>query len=350
MSGLFDPLKLGDLILPNRVVMSPLTRCRTGASRIPGVSMVEYYVQRASAGLIISEATAVSQKGVGYPDSPGIWNDAQIEGWRAVTDAVHKAGGCIFTQLWHVGRISDPFYLDGDLPVAPSAIAPEGHVSLLRPMKPYVTPRALTTEEIPGIVAAFRQGAANARAAAFDGVEVHGANGYLLDQFLEDSTNKRTDAYGGSIENRARLLLEVTDAVIDVWGPGRVGMHLSPRCDGGHSMGDSDPAATFGYVARELGKRDIAFLFAREAQGPGLLGPKLKEAFGGVFIANQGLTAETAAAALAEYADAVAFGVPFIANPDLVARLKQNAPLNTPRPERFYGGGTEGYTDYPCLA
>lgn len=349
MPTLFDPLQLGDLILSNRIIMAPLTRCRSSAGRVPNALMAEYYGQRARAGLIISEACSVTPQGVGYPDSPGIWNDAQIAGWQLVTEAVHKAGGHIFMQLWHVGRISDPVYLDGELPVAPSAIAPKGHVSLLRPEKAYVTPRALRTDELPGIVAAYRQGAANARLAGFDGVEIHGANGYLLDQFLQDSTNKRDDAYGGPVENRARLLLEVTDAVIDVWGPGRVGMHLSPRCDS-HTMGDSDPAATFGYVARELGKRRIAFIFARETQGPGLLGPQLKQAFGGVFIANQGLNLETATQILNDYADAVAFGVPFIANPDLAARLKQNAPLNPPRFELFYGGGADGYTDYPSLA
>jgi len=287
--------------------------------------------------------------GGGYPDTPGIWSEAQVEGWKQVTDAVHAKGGRIFLQLWHVGRVSDPCYLDGELPVAPSAIAPEGHVSLVRPQRPYVTPRALESDEIPGIVAAYRLGAENAKRAGFDGVEIHGANGYLLDQFLEDSTNRRSDAYGGPIENRARLLLEVTDAAIEVWGPGRVGVHLSPRCDT-HSMGDSNPAATFGYVAEQLGKRKIAFIFAREAQGPGLLGPELKRKFGGVFIANQGLTAATAAAIVeSAQADAVAFGVAFIANPDLVRRLRQGAPLNEARPELFYASGAEGYTDYPVL-
>jgi 2,4-dienoyl-CoA reductase-like NADH-dependent reductase (Old Yellow Enzyme family) len=348
VSILFDPLQLGDLALPNRIVMAPMTRCRADSGRIPNALMAEYYVQRAGAGLILTEGCVVAPQGVGYPDTPGIWNDAQIAGWRSVTEAVHKAGGRIFVQLWHVGRVSDPAYLDGELPVAPSAIAPGGHVSLIRPKKPYVTPRALQTDEIPGIVAAFRQGAANAKAAGFDGVEIHGANGYLIDQFLQDSTNKRTDAYGGPVENRARLLLEVTDACIDVWGAGRVGMHLSPRCDS-EGMGDSNPAATFGYVARELGKRHLAFIFAREGQGPGLLGPQLKQAFGGVFIANQGLTGETAVQAIDSYADAVAFGVPFIANPDLVKRLAQGAQWNPPRPERFFGGGSDGYIDYPCL-
>jgi N-ethylmaleimide reductase len=351
MSTLFDPIKIGDLELPNRVVMAPLTRSRAvGEGRVPNALMAEYYVQRASAGLILSEATAVTPQGVGYANTPGIWSDAQVAGWKTVTDAVHAAGGRIFLQLWHVGRISDPLFLDGDLPVAPSAVQPAGHVSLVRPQKEYVTPRALATEEIPGIVAAFRKGAENAKRAGFDGVEIHGANGYLLDQFLQDKTNKRTDAYGGSIENRARLMLEVADACIDVWGAGRVGMHLAPRCDA-HDMGDSDPAATFGYVARELGRRGIAFLCAREAIGPDSLGPQLKKAFGGVYIANEKMTRASAEALIeAGGADAVAFGKDFIANPDLPRRLKLNAPLNPARPDTFYAPTAEGYTDYPALA
>jgi len=348
MTTLFDPLQLGDLTLPNRIIMAPMTRCRASAGRIPNALMVEYYVQRAGAGLIISEGCAVTPQGVGYPDTPGIWSDEQIAGWQSITEAVHKAGGLIFLQLWHVGRVSDPIYLDGELPVAPSAIAPEGHINLIRPKKTYVTPRALETDEIPGIIAAYRQGAANAKLAGFDGVDIHGANGYLIDQFLQDNSNMRTDAYGGSIENRARLMLEVTDACVEVWGAGRVGMHISPRCDA-PGMADSNPAATFGYVAKELGKRRIAFIFAREKQGPGLLGSQLKQAFGGVFIANEGLTGETAAQVLESYADAVSFGIPYIANPDLAKRLAQGAPLNPPRFELFFGGGADGYIDYPCL-
>lgn len=238
MTTLFDPITLGDLELPNRIIMAPLTRCRADAGRVPNALMAEYYVQRASAGLIISEATSVSPMGVGYPDTPGIWSAEQVRGWTHVTHAVHAAGGRIFLQLWHVGRISHPSYLDGQLPVAPSAIQPKGHVSLVRPLSDYPTPRALDTEEISDIVEAFRTGAENAKAAGFDGVEIHGANGYLLDQFLQSSTNQRTDAYGGSLENRARLLLEVTDAVVQVWGAQRVGMHLAPRADA-HDMGDA---------------------------------------------------------------------------------------------------------------
>ncbi|MFM1847311.1 MAG: hypothetical protein RL417_785, partial [Pseudomonadota bacterium] len=314
MPTLFDPLVAGELHLPNRIVMAPLTRCRAEGARVPTPLMAAYYAQRASAGLIISEATAVSPMGVGYPDTPGIWSEEQVEGWKLTTAAVHKKGGRILLQLWHVGRVSDPSYLNGESPVAPSARAPEGHVSLLRPEKPFVTPRALGTDEIPGVVAAYRVGAENAQRAGFDGVEIHGANGYLLDQFLQDSTNHRTDQYGGSLQNRARLMLEVADAVISVWGPGRVGMHLAPRGDA-HSMGDSNPAQTFGYVATELGKRKLAFICAREHTGEGRIGPALKAAFGGVYIANERFTKESAEAALAaNEADAVAFGKLFIAN------------------------------------
>ena len=346
---LFDPIQIGALHLPNRIVMAPLTRARAGAERIPNALMAQYYRQRASAGLILSEATSVTPMGVGYADTPGIWSEAQVEGWKMVSGAVHEAGGHIFLQLWHVGRISDPMFLDGALPVAPSAIAAAGHVSLVRPMKPFVTPRALALDEIPGIVEAYRKGAENARIAGFDGVEIHGANGYLLDQFLQDKTNRRTDEYGGPIENRARLMLEVTDAVISVWGADRVGVHLAPRGDA-HDMGDSEPAATFGYVARELGKRGIAFICARESLGENRLGPELKRAFGGVFIANEKFSLETANQVLgAGEADAVAFGVPFIANPDLPKRFALGAPLNEPSPATFYASGPEGYIDYPAL-
>jgi len=350
MSLLFKPLQVGDLDLPNRVVMAPLTRCRAGAGRVPTPLMAEYYVQRASAGLILSEATAVTPMGVGYPDTPGIWSDEQVAGWKKVTSAVHAAGGRIFLQLWHVGRISDPYYLDGAQPVAPSAIAAEGHVSLIRPLKAYVTPRALELEEIPGIVEAFRKGAENAKLAGFDGVEVHGANGYLLDQFLQDGSNHRTDAYGGTIENRARLMLEVTDAAISVWGSGRVGVHLAPRGDS-HSMGDSDPVAVFTYLAREFAKRRIAFICAREHAGENRIGPQIKAAFGGVYIANEQFSNDSAEAALAAgEADAIAWGKLFIANPDLPTRIKLNAPFNAPDTTTFYGGSVRGYTDYPALA
>ncbi|MFT3870942.1 MAG: alkene reductase [Nibricoccus sp.] len=345
--SLLDPLPLGDLVLPNRVIMAPLTRSRSGPSRVPNKLMAEYYRQRASAGLILTEATSVDPMGVGYADTPGIWSKEQVEGWKLVTNAVHEAGGRIFLQLWHVGRISDPIFLNGKLPVAPSALAAEGHVSLVRPQRRYVTPRALERDEIPGIIEAYKRGAANALEAGFDGVELHGANGYLLDQFLQDRTNRRTDDYGGPVENRARLMLEAVDAAISVWGPGRVGLHLAPRGDS-HSMGDSDPAKTFGYVAREASKRKLAFLFARENLAPGRIGPELKKAFGGPFIANQGLTPAEANALLAKgEADAVGFGVLFIANPDLPDRIATGNPLNAPDQSTFYSGGAHGYTDYP---
>src|SRR5471032_1473553 len=314
MTTLFDPLTLGDLTLKNRVIMAPLTRARAiGGGRVPNALMAKYYEQRASAGLIISEATSVTPQGVGYEDTPGLWSDEQVAGWKLVTEAVHAAGGLIFAQLWHVGRISDPSLLGGD-------------------------------------VAAYRLGAENAKKAGFDGVEVHGANGYLLDQFLQDSSNQRSDNYGGSIANRARLMLEVTDACIAVWGAGRVGMHLAPRRDS-HDMGDSTPAETFGYVARELGRRKIAFICSREALGADSLGPLLKQQFGGVYIVNEKMDKAAAQQVLdAGVADAVAFGKAFISNPDLPRRLQIDAPLNAWVPETFYHPGETGYTDYPALA
>jgi len=346
---LFDPIQVGALRLPNRIIMAPLTRSRAGAERIPNALMAEYYAQRATAGMIISEATSVTAMGVGYADTPGIWSQAQVEGWKLVTQAVHKAGGRILLQLWHVGRISDPMFLGGALPEAPSAIPAAGHVSLVRPLKSFVTPRALELDEIPGIIDAYRKGAENAQVAGFDGVEIHGANGYLLDQFLHDKSNHRTDIYGGSIENRARLLMEVTDAAIAVWGADRVGVHLAPRGDM-HDMGDSDPVALFEYVARALGSRRIAFICARESLGPNRLGPQMKKAFGGVLIANEKFELDTAEQVLAaREADAVAFGVHFVANPDLPRRLELNAPLNEADASTFYTGGSKGYTDYPIM-
>jgi 2,4-dienoyl-CoA reductase-like NADH-dependent reductase (Old Yellow Enzyme family) len=350
MVDLFTPLKVGALEIPNRILLAPLTRTRAVEDRVPNPLMAEYYAQRASAGLIITEATSVTPKGVGYPRTPGVWSEEQVRGWSVVTEAVHRAGGRIFLQLWHVGRMSDPIYLDGELPVAPSPIAPKGHVSLVRPEKPFVTPRALLIEEIPAVVEAYRVGALNAQRAGFDGVEIHGANGYLLDQFLQDSTNHRNDQYGGAIENRARLLLEVTDAVVSVWGAGRVGMHIAPRGDA-HDMGDSNPRDTFTYVASELKKRGIAFICARESLGDNRLGPHLKATFGGVYIANEGFTKESAEQVLAAgEADAVAFGKLFISNPDLPERFKRNAHLNPPDPTTFYAEGAKGYTDYPTAS
>ncbi len=343
---MFEPLRIGDLELPNRLVMSPLTRCRA-PERLPNAMMAEYYRQRSGAGLIISEGTAVSPMGVGYPDTPGIWSEAQCEAWKPVTDAIHQAGGRIVMQLWHVGRISDPDYLDGRQPVAPSAIAAGGTVSLLRPKRDYAVPRALETDEIHAIVDDYERGAANARKAGFDGVEIHAANGYLPDQFLQSRSNHRSDDYGGSMENRSRFLMEVTDAAISVWGAGRVGVHLAPRGDS-HDMGDENPEALFRYVASELGKRRIAFIFTREHYGEAALSPLMKTNFGGCLIANEKLDRDSAESLLqAGDADAVAFGRTFIANPDLVERFRENTDLNHPDPDSFYRGGSVGYIDYP---
>jgi len=349
MPTLFDPLKLGDLTLKNRIVMAPLTRSRSGVERVPGPLVAQYYAQRASAGLIISEATSVTPLGVGYADTPGIWSDEQVEGWKLTTRAVHDAGGLIFLQLWHVGRISHPMFLGGQAPVSASAIAAKGDVSLVRPKQPYPVPRELSLGEIAEVVEAYRKGAENAKKAGFDGVELHGANGYLLDQFLQDSTNRRTDAYGGSLENRARLMLEAVDAAISVFGPDRVGLHIAPRGDA-HDMGDSDLSATFTYVAKAMKARGIAFLMAREHRAEDSLGPALKAAFGGVYIANEGFDLEKGEAALAAgEADAIGFGKLFIANPDLPLRLKTGAALNAWNFETFYTPGPAGYVDYPVL-
>ncbi|HEX7360058.1 MAG TPA: alkene reductase [Bryobacteraceae bacterium] len=349
MTKLLSPLRIGNLDLPNRVIMAPMTRSRAGAEGIPNALMANYYRQRAGAGLIITEGVVVSPQGVGYAGTPGIWSAEQVEGWKLVTNAVHDAGGRIFAQLWHVGRISHPIFLDGALPVAPSAIAPSGHVSHVRPETAYVVPRALELEELPGIIEQFRSGAANAEVAGFDGVEIHGANGYLLDQFLQGHSNRRTDDYGGSIANRARLMLEVTYACIGVWGASRVAMHLSPRGDA-HDVGDSDLLATFRHVARELGRCGIAFITVREHPGPDRIGPQLKAAFGGVYVANEGFDQASGEAVLVEgSADAVAYGRLFIANPDLPRRFAEDAPLNSPDPQTFYAGGTNGYTDYLAL-
>ena len=346
---LFQPIRVGDLQLKNRIIMAPLTRCRaTGTEgRVPNALMAEYYKQRSSAGLIITEATIVTPMGAGYANTPGIYSDKQVEGWKAITKSVHDAGGLIFLQLWHVGRISDPLFLNGAIPVAPSAIQPKGHVSLVRPQKSYVTPRSLTISEIHDVVEQFRQGAVNAQKAGFDGVEIHGANGYLIDQFLQDGTNQRTDEYGGCIENRARLMMEIVDAVISVWGAGRVGMHLAPRGDA-HDMHDTHPDKTFGYVAEQLAKRHLAFICAREHVGDDSLGKVLKQKFGGIYIANEGFTQESAEKIIKEgHADAVAFGRLFIANPDLPKRFEKHLSLNEPDPNTFYASGEKGYTDYP---
>ena len=351
--SLFAPLQVGALLLPNRVIMAPLTRCRADAGRVPSAEAVEYYGQRAAAGFILSEATSVMPMGVGYPDTPGIWSSEQVEGWKRVTERVHAQGGRILLQLWHVGRVSDPMYLDGEQPVAPSAIAANGHVSLVRPKKPYEVPRALETDEIPAIIAAYKRGAQNAKDAGFDGVEVHGANGYLIEQFLIASSNTRTDRYGGSLENRARFALEVADAVLEVWDADRVGYHLSPKADV-VGAGDEDLLETYGYLARELGQRNLAFIFCRESREEPYLTPHLKTAFGGITIANQGGDkAEAEQLVESEKADAFGWGQLFIANPDLPLRLETDAPLNEPNSATYYeypsGDKAEGYTDYPSL-
>lgn len=349
MTSLFTPLQLGALHLPNRIAMAPLTRSRAGDQRVPNALMAEYYAQRADAGLIFSEATSVLPQGVGYAGTPGIWSDEQTAGWAGVTRAVHEKGGRIVLQLWHVGRISDPIFLNGELPVAPSGLAPSGNVSLVRPKRPYVTPRALETDEIPGIVEAYRQAALRAKEAGFDGVTVHAANGYLIEQFLRDSANQRDDHYGGSIENRARLLTEAVDAAISVWGADRVGLHVSPRGNA-PDIADSDPKALFTHVAREAGKRGLAFIYVLEHLGEDSLATAIREAFGGPIILNEGLTPEVAERLVSTgQADAVAFGRDFIATPDLVARIKEGQKLNNVDPSTFYVGGAKGYTDYPLL-
>ncbi|XGV96166.1 MAG: alkene reductase [Leptolyngbya sp. BL-A-14] len=356
--NLFSPIQLGAYTLPNRVVMAPLTRNRAGKGNVPTELNATYYAQRASAGLLISEATQVTPYGQGYPATPGIHSSEQVEGWKLVTDAVHARGGRIFLQLWHVGRISHPsLQPDGVLPVAPSAIAPaEGEAATYEGPKPYITPRALETDELPGIVEAYRQGAVNALAAGFDGVEVHGANGYLLDQFLRDGTNKRTDAYGGSVENRARLLLEVTEAVVGGWGADRVGVRLSPSSTF-NSMTDSDPKATFGYAVDALNRFGLAYLHllepseADERHG-GILIPTsyFRPIFKGLLMVNWDYDRDKANAAIASgAADLVSFGKLFIANPDLPERFQANASLNEPDPSTFYGGDEKGYVDYPAL-
>ena len=363
MTDLFSPLTLGPLTLPNRLVMAPLTRSRAEDGDVPSNLAATYYTQRATAGLIISEATQISAQGKGYPKTPGIFTQDQIAGWREVTDSVHAAGGRIFLQMWHVGRISHPLtQANGELPVAPSAIKPSGKILTDSGEQEFVTPRALETAELPGIVRQYADGAANAKAAGFDGVEVHAANGYLLDQFLRDGTNQRTDAYGGSLENRARLPLEVTAAVMEVWGADRVGVRVSPYSGFG-DIRDSDPVTTFTYFAQQLREMGAVYLHVIEPVHAGHMMsapesatqpivPLLREAFGGTLMVNGGYDKETGMAAIESgTADLIAFGVPFIVNPDLVRRYQIDAPLNTPAAQStFYGGGAEGYTDYPALA
>ena len=352
MAEFNSPLVLGDLHLKNRVVMAPLTRNRATTDRVPTAIMAEYYAQRASAGLIISEATVISEAANGYEKTPGLFTDAQVEGWKPITDAVHAKGGLIVAQLWHVGRVSHPDLLDGETPVSASAVQQAGYVSLLRPKREYVVPRPLEITEIKTIVEQYKQAAIRAKAAGFDGVELHAANGYLIDQFLQSSTNQRQDIYGGTVENRARLLLEVMDALIEVWGAGRVGVHLSPRGDE-HDMGDADPRETFGYVMQQLGQRKIAFFFTREYLADDSISEYMKQRSQGVpYIANMRLSREGAIDLLASgKADAVSFGKAYIANPDLYERLLEDAPLNELLLDNMIGTDVaEGYIDYPTLA
>lgn len=356
-TDLFQPYALGPLTLANRIVMAPLTRSRALEGDIPGPLAVTYYTQRASAGLIISEASQISQQGKGYARTPGIYSAEQVAGWREVTEAVHTAGGKIFLQLWHVGRISHPeFQPGGGLPVAPSAIKPEGMVHTSRGKEEMVTPRALETTEIPGIVADYRNAAQNAREAGFDGVEIHAANGYLLDQFLRNKTNQRQDVYGGSIQNRSRFLLEVSDAILSVWSPECIGVRLSPLSTFG-DIDDSDPMQLYSYLVQQLAARKLGYLHMIEGNtgGPRDTGRDfdfhaLRRSFPNTYLANNCYTRDMALAALeSNAADLIAFGRPFISNPDLVARLRDNAPLNELDPSTLYGGDEHGYTDYPFL-
>ena len=357
MTQIFEPYDLGPVTLANRIVMAPLTRNRAAAGLIPGPHTAEYYAQRATAGLIIAEATQVSPQAQGYQDTPGIYTPEQIAGWRVVTDAVHAKGGRIFLQLWHVGRVS---HIDlqpgGAAPVAPSAIPAATKTFVNNTFTETSMPRALNLEEIPGIVADFRQAAANAIAAGFDGVEVHGANGYLLDQFAKDGSNHRTDAYGGSVENRARLMLEVAAAVAAEIGPERTGIRISPVSPA-NGVSSSDPQLQFDYIVDHLSKLGLVYLHVVEGAtgGPRDVAPfdfaGLRRRFSGTYIANNGYDLKLATAHLAAgEADLFAFGRPFIANPDLVARLQSGAALNEINPATIYGGGAEGYIDYPALA
>ncbi len=354
---LFKPLKAGALSLDNRIVMAPLTRGRADVDGVPTRLMAEYYTQRATAGLIVAEATAVSKRGYGWVQAPGIFTAAQVKGWQIVTDAVHKAGGKIVLQLWHMGRASHPDFLNGQLPVAPSAIAAEGHTTTPQGIKDYVVPHALDLDEIKMTIADYRRGATLAKDAGFDGVEIHSANGYLLDEFLRDGANKRDDIYGGSAENRVRLLQQVTEAVTGIWGGDRVGVRLSPR-NPYKGMTDSDPVNTFGVAAEKLNPYGLAYLHSMEplpghrlaAEGE-RVSPVMRKIFKETFIVNGGYTQDLAEKALEnDEADAVAFGVPFIANPDLVQRFKTGAPLNPADESTFYTHDAHGYTDYPLMA
>lgn len=352
---LFSPTTLGSIAMKNRMVMAPLTRNRAGDSGVPQAMNVEYYTQRASAGLIITEATPISAMAHEYPALPGIYTDTQIAGWKKVIDAVHAKGGKIVIQLWHVGRISHPSLLHGAMPVAPSAIKPAGQAFTYQGLVDYETPRALDANELPGIVADYVHATKSALAAGFDGVEIHAANGYLLDQFLRDGTNKRTDNYGGSVENRLRLLLEVTQAVVDTAGCDKVGVRISP-VNPFNDIQDSHPEAVFHAVVKALNPFQLAYLHVVEGgiHGGGKAPPfdfvALRKLYTGAYMANLSYDKASGNQAIANgHADAVAYGVPYIANPDLVARFQANAPLNAADSSTFYGGTEKGYTDYPFL-
>ncbi len=354
---LFTPVQLGPYELPNRIVMAPMTRNRASDTFVPSSISETYYAQRASAGLIITEASQVSPQGAGYPRTPGIYNEEQIEAWRRITEAIHCRGGRVFLQLWHAGRISHPSVLpNGILPISPSSKQAKGKIMTNSGMQDYVLPRAVDTAEIPELINQFRNGAMNAMKAGFDGVEVHAANGYLLDQFIRDNPNEREDDYGGSVENRVRLLMEVTAAVTDVWGSDRVGVRISPLVNV-HSVFDSDPEATFGYLVAQLNSFRLAYLHAFESviPSPHQTRPhfdtkKLRQAFRGTYIANGGYDANSANKALAgQRADLVSFASLFISNPDLPQRFKENAPLRSADIETFYQGDEKGYTDYPSM-
>ena len=352
---LFSPATLGSITLKNRMVMAPLTRNRAGDDGVPQDLNVTYYAQRASAGLIVTEATPISEMAHGYPNLPGIYTDAQVAGWQKVTDAVHAKGSKIVLQLWHVGRISHPSLLGGALPVAPSAIKPAGQAFTYQGLVDYVEPRALEANELLGIIADYVHAAKCSLAAGFDGVEIHAANGYLLDQFLRDGSNTRTDNYGGSIENRARLLLEVTKAVVDAVGSDKVGLRISP-VNPFNDMQDSNPQALFNYVAEQLNPFNLAYLHVVEGgiHGGGKADAfdfmQMRKLFKGAYMANLAYDKVRGNAAIASrHADVIAYGVPFIANPDLVERYKVDASLNEADPSTFYGGSEQGYIDYPAL-
>jgi len=349
---LFSTVQLGELTLPNRFVMAPLTRMRAAAHQ-PTELMAEYYAQRATTGLLLTECTMVSEGTSSFGSDPGIYSQEQIEGWKLTTESVHKAGGRIFMQIWHAGRAAHPLLNGGKEAVAPSAIAIEDEAHTPEGKKPYTVPHALTVSEIKGIVNDFRQGALNAKEAGFDGVEIHGANGYIIDQFLRDSANQRTDEYGGSFENRARFLKEVIEAVTEVFGSGRVGLRLSPL-NSFNSMKDSDPIGLIRYLADALNAYDLAYLHLMRADFFGIqqadVVPVAREAYKGHLIVNMGYTPEEATDVIAnKQADSVAFGTSILANPDFVERVKQGAELNVPNQDTFYTPGVEGYTDYPFM-